>query len=123
MAAQWQQSTNGLLRNRRDKHTGLTANWTCRRGWIRRATPRLRKRRSPPLSARPVKEIDVENLNLDPAKTAVLSLDIQEGVVRKSTMYRERNVGQSVRSVLDAARKTSMLVVHVVIDYRPFFSH
>jgi nicotinamidase-related amidase len=63
----------------------------------------------------------MENLNLDPVKTAVLSLDIQKGVVRKSTMYRERNVGQAVRSVLEAARKTSMLVVHVVIDYRPSF--
>jgi nicotinamidase-related amidase len=63
----------------------------------------------------------MENLNLDPVKTAVLSLDIQKGVVRKSTMYRERNVGQAARSVLEAARKTSMLVVHVVIDYRPSF--
>ena len=63
----------------------------------------------------------MENLNLDPVKTAVLSLDIQKGVVRKTTMYRERNVGQAARSVLEAARKTSMLVVHVVIDYRPSF--
>jgi nicotinamidase-related amidase len=63
------------------------------------------------------------NLNLDRAKTAVLSMDIQKATVRRSSMFRERNVGQAASSVLEAARKSGILVVHVVIDYQPgFFS-
>jgi nicotinamidase-related amidase len=63
------------------------------------------------------------NLNLDRAKTAVLSMDIQKATVRRSSMFRERNVGQAASSVLEAARNRGILVVHVVIDYQPgFFS-
>ena len=63
------------------------------------------------------------NLNLDRAKTAVLSMDVQRATVRRSSMFRERNVGQSAKSVLESARKAGILVVHVVIDYQPdFFS-
>lgn len=61
------------------------------------------------------------NLNLDRAKTAVLSMDIQKATVRKSSMFRERHVGQSAKSVLDTARNAAILVVHVVIDYQPAF--
>jgi nicotinamidase-related amidase len=60
-------------------------------------------------------------VNLDRAKTAVLSLDIQKATVRRSAMFRERNVGQAAKSVLEAARKASILIVHVVIDYQPAF--
>jgi biuret amidohydrolase len=43
--------------------------------------------------------------------------------VRKSTMFRERNVGQAAKGVLEAARKAGVLVIHAVIDYQPeFFS-
>ena len=61
------------------------------------------------------------NLNLNPAQTAVLSMDIQKAPVRRSAMFRERNVGQAAKSVLDAARKAGILVIHVVIDYQPAF--
>jgi nicotinamidase-related amidase len=61
------------------------------------------------------------DLNLDPAKTAVLSMDIQEAPVRRSSMFRERKVGPAARSVLEAARKAKILVIHVVIDYQPAF--
>ncbi|MDA2932881.1 cysteine hydrolase [Acidobacteria bacterium AH-259-D05] len=61
------------------------------------------------------------NLNLDPAKTTVLSMDIQEAPVRRSSMFRERNVGQAAKSILEAARKAGILVIHVVIDYQPAF--
>lgn len=61
------------------------------------------------------------NLNLDRAKTAVLSMDIQKATVRKSSMFRERHVGQAAKSVLEAARNADILVVHVVIDYQPGF--
>jgi nicotinamidase-related amidase len=60
-------------------------------------------------------------LNLDRAKTAVLSMDIQKATVRRSAMFSERNVGQAAGSVLAAARKAGILVVHVVIDYQPAF--
>ena len=61
------------------------------------------------------------NLNLDRVNTAVLSMDIQEAPVRKSSMFRERNVGQAAKSVLEAARKAGVLVIHAVIDYQPAF--
>jgi nicotinamidase-related amidase len=60
-------------------------------------------------------------LNLDRAKTPVLSMDIQKATVRRSSMFRERNVGQAAKSVLEAAREAGILVVHVVIDYQPAF--
>ena len=61
------------------------------------------------------------NLNLDRNKTAVLSMDIQQAPVRRSPMFRERNVGQAAKSVLEAARKAKILVIHVAIDYQPAF--
>jgi len=61
------------------------------------------------------------DLNFDRAKTAVLSMDIQEAPVRKSSMFRERNVGLAAKSVLEAARKAGVLVIHAVIDYQPAF--
>lgn len=63
----------------------------------------------------------MKNLNLDSAKTAVLSMDMQKAPVRRSSMFRERNVGQAAKSVLEAARKAGILVIHVVIDYQPAF--
>jgi nicotinamidase-related amidase len=61
------------------------------------------------------------NLQLDRAKTAVLSMDIQKATARRSSMFRERNVGQAAKTVLDSARKAGILVFHVVIDYQPAF--
>ena len=54
--------------------------------------------------------------NIDRARTAVLSMDIQKATVRRSAMFRERNVGQAAKSVLEAARKAV-----VVTDYQPAF--
>jgi hypothetical protein len=62
------------------------------------------------------------DLNFDRAKTAVLSMDIQEAPVRKSSMFRERNVGLAAKSVLEAARKAGVLVIHAVIDYQPVWA-
>jgi len=63
------------------------------------------------------------DLNLNPAQTAVLSMDTQKAPVRKSAMFTERNVGQNAKKVLEGARKAGILVVHVAIDYQPkFFS-
>lgn len=63
------------------------------------------------------------DLNLNPAQTAVLSMDTQKAPVRKSAMFTERNVGRNAKKVLDGARQAGILVVHVAIDYQPdFFS-
>jgi nicotinamidase-related amidase len=48
-------------------------------------------------------------------------MDIQKATVRRSSMFRDRNVGQAAKSVLEAARRAGVLVVHVVIDYQPAF--
>ena len=61
------------------------------------------------------------NLLLNRTQTAILSMDIQKAPVRRSAMFRQRNVGQAAKSVLDAARKAGVLIVHVVIDYQPAF--
>ena len=61
------------------------------------------------------------NLGLDRARTAVLSMDIQKAPVRRSAMFRERHVGQAAKTVLEAARKAGVLVIHVVIDHQPAF--
>ena len=61
------------------------------------------------------------DLNLDRARTAVLSMDIQKAPVRKSPMFKERNVGQKAKMVLEGARKAGVLVIHAVIDYQPAF--
>ncbi|MGE5302563.1 MAG: cysteine hydrolase family protein [Alphaproteobacteria bacterium] len=61
------------------------------------------------------------DLKLDRARTAVLSMDIQQAPVRKSPMFKERNVGQHAKAVLDAARKAGVQVIHAVIDYQPAF--
>ncbi len=61
------------------------------------------------------------NLSLDRAKTAVLSMDVQQAPARRSAMFKERNVGQAAKTVLDGARKAGVLVIHVVIDHQPAF--
>lgn len=61
------------------------------------------------------------NLSLDRAKTAVLCMDIQQAPVRRSAMFKERNVGQAAKRVLDGARKAGVLVIHVNIDHQPAF--
>jgi nicotinamidase-related amidase len=61
------------------------------------------------------------DLKLNPVQTAVLSMDMQKAPVRKSAMFKERNVGQKAKTVLDGARKAGVQVIHVVIDYQPAF--
>jgi nicotinamidase-related amidase len=61
------------------------------------------------------------NLGLEAAKTAVVSMDTQRGPVGRSAMFRERNVGQAAKTVLEAARRAGILVVHVVIEHQPAF--
>lgn len=61
------------------------------------------------------------NLNLDPTKTALLSMDIQNATARRSAMFQERHVGEAAKRTLEGARKAGILVIHVVIDYQPAF--
>lgn len=56
-------------------------------------------------------------MNLDPKKTAVLSLDIQEGVLGLAP-----NAGPAIANaakVVDAARKGGFLLMHVGIGFEP----
>lgn len=50
------------------------------------------------------------DLNFDRAKTAVLSMDIQEAPVRKSSMFRERSGGLAAKSVLESLDSQSLTV-------------
>ena len=61
------------------------------------------------------------SLNLDRTKTAIIPMDMQKAPVRRSTMFKERNVGQAAHRVLEAGRKTGVLIIHIVIDYQPAF--
>lgn len=63
----------------------------------------------------------MQDLNLNRAQTAVLSMDIQQATARKCLMFKERNVGQKAKAVLDGARKAGIQVIHAVIDYQPAF--
>ena len=57
------------------------------------------------------------NLDLDPAKTAVLAMDFQHGIVANQ-MAAGRHIVENAQGVLKAARKASILVVHVIIQFR-----
>lgn len=57
-------------------------------------------------------------LELDPAKTAVLAMDFQNGVVAAIPMAQERNVVQKAKPVLEAARKAGVPVIHVILQFR-----
>jgi len=57
-------------------------------------------------------------LELDPAKTAVLAMDFQNGVVSTIPMAQERNVVQKAKPVLEAARKSGVPVIHVILQFR-----
>jgi nicotinamidase-related amidase len=58
------------------------------------------------------------SLELDTAKTAVLAMDYQNGVVSTIPMAQERNVVQKAKPVLEAARKAGMPVIHVILQFR-----
>ena len=57
-------------------------------------------------------------LEINPAKTAVLAMDYQNGVVSTIPMAQERNVVQKAKPVLEAARKAGMPVIHVILQFR-----
>ena len=61
------------------------------------------------------------NLNLDCAKTAVLSMDIQKATVRRSSMFMNATSDKRPNQCWREARHSAILVVHVVIDYQPAF--
>lgn len=61
------------------------------------------------------------NLNLEVGKTAVLSMDLQHAIVTNNAMAKQRDLVSKVRSVLDSARASNLLVVHVVYQPKPGF--
>jgi len=61
------------------------------------------------------------NLTLSNARTALLSMDFHTRIVNASPMTVERNLVQNARKALDAARKSGIPVLHVVVHPNPFF--
>ena len=57
-------------------------------------------------------------LGLDLAKTAVLTMDFQRGIISEITMAQERRVVDKAKTVLDSARMAGVPVVHVIIQFR-----
>ena len=54
---------------------------------------------------------------LDPTRTAVVSLDIQAGVV--SVYVKDEQFMPRVSALLDAARRAGCIVIHVKVGFRP----
>jgi nicotinamidase-related amidase len=66
------------------------------------------------------KELDIaDNFTIDPARTAVLSMDCQAGIV--SIYTREAKDAFLVRaaSVLNHARAAGMTIIHILVGFRP----
>jgi len=59
------------------------------------------------------------DLNLDSAKTALLSLHFHNALVTNNPMAKKGNLAQRVKAAQDAARKAGITVIHVGIPYRP----
>lgn len=57
-------------------------------------------------------------LSVDPKSTAVLAMDIQKGIAANNAMAVERGIVEHARSVLEAARRAGIPVIHVVIQFR-----
>lgn len=64
------------------------------------------------------------NLNFEKARTALLSMDFHERVVRgaAAAMGRETTLVENARRALEGARKAAIVVIHVGVRPRPAFS-
>ena len=60
----------------------------------------------------------MSELKLETGRTAVLAMDFQQGIVSGNNMAGERGVIDKACSVLDAARKSGITVIHVVLQFR-----
>lgn len=56
------------------------------------------------------------DLNLDPAKTALLALHFHNFLVTNNPMAQQRNLAARARAALDGARQAGILVIHVAIS-------
>src|ERR1700761_6430510 len=57
-------------------------------------------------------------MDLEPGKTAVLSMDLQTGIVGIYTKP-DPDLPERAAAVLKAARKRQMTIIHVVVGFRP----
>ena len=62
------------------------------------------------------------SLNLNISKTALVSMDMHARLLENTAMAKQRNLVGAARSVLDAARKSGLTVIHVVLEPRPGFT-
>jgi len=60
-----------------------------------------------------------DTFTIDPAHTAVLSMDCQAGIVSIYTREAEDTFLVRVASVLNHARATGMTIIHVQVGFRP----
>jgi nicotinamidase-related amidase len=58
------------------------------------------------------------NLGLDPAKTAVLAMDFQQGIISTIVTAQERNVVRKAQKVLNGARRAGVTVIHTGLHFR-----
>ena len=59
------------------------------------------------------------DLKLDLSRTAVLALDLQQGIISANQMAQQRNLLQTAGAVLKAARFAGVSVIFVNIGFRP----
>ena len=62
-----------------------------------------------------------DTLTIDPARTAVLSMDCQLGIVSIYTREAKDAFLARVASVLKHARSTGMTIIHIRVGFRPGF--
>jgi nicotinamidase-related amidase len=58
------------------------------------------------------------DLGLDPAKTAVLAMDFQQGIISTIVTAQERNVVRKAQKVLNGARRAGVTVIHTGLHFR-----
>src|SRR2546430_4430990 len=101
-----------------------TVPWSCRaRSTTRRENssatlPARSSGSASPVGSRAAWRIDrVSGIAFDPERSAVLSMDLQTGVV--SVYVKDEAFIPRVAAVLDRARRAGLLVVHVKVGFRP----
>lgn len=60
-------------------------------------------------------------MEIDPRRTALLSMDFHRGMVANSEMAQQRDLVNKARSVLETARQAGMTVIHVGVRPRTGF--
>jgi nicotinamidase-related amidase len=57
-------------------------------------------------------------ITLDPKRCAFLAMDFQHDILAMTPQYRKKDLLGTVKHVLDAARRTSAMIVHITVSFR-----